>query len=369
MDTGTKISAIAHLILIGWVLFGAAFEPEPLPFEVHEVAVISSEDFAAMTTAPTTPDVTDQPAAPAAPDPVADAPDIAALPDTQPEQVQPEAAQEPEAEAVPEQIPQPPAAEPDVSLPAPDMAPPAPEAAPDPAPVQPEPPRPVERVAPQPVAPPPPDARPDQVERTEIAPDEGAETPQEPQEATAPDEATDRIVTEADEGRALAPAASPRPRTRPSRPQPTAATPTPTPAPAPDTRRAVNDALAEALGGSQTPPAPAAVPSGPPLTAGEKDALRVAVSNCWNVGSLSSAAQRTTVVVSVSMLQDGRPNTESIRMVSSSGGSGEDARQAFEAARRAIIRCGGDGYDLPADKYGQWQDIEMTFNPERMRIK
>ena len=51
------------------------------------------------------------------------------------------------------------------------------------------------------------------------------------------------------------------------------------------------------------------------------------------------------------------------------GGSAASAKQAFEAARRAIIRCGSSGYDLPEDKYGQWKEIEMTFNPERMRIK
>ena len=45
------------------------------------------------------------------------------------------------------------------------------------------------------------------------------------------------------------------------------------------------------------------------------------------------------------------------------------AQQAFEAARRAIIRCGVSGFDLPAEKYDQWQEIEMTFNPEQMRIK
>ena len=58
-----------------------------------------------------------------------------------------------------------------------------------------------------------------------------------------------------------------------------------------------------------------------------------------------------------------------IRMLSSTGGSGTAAKQAFEAARRAIIRCGAKGFQLPPEKYGQWRDIEMTFNPERMRIK
>jgi len=38
----------------------------------------------------------------------------------------------------------------------------------------------------------------------------------------------------------------------------------------------------------------------------------------------------------------------------------------FETARRAIIRCGADGFPLPVEKYGQWREIEMTFNPEGM---
>jgi hypothetical protein len=93
------------------------------------------------------------------------------------------------------------------------------------------------------------------------------------------------------------------------------------------------------------------------------------VQQCWNVGSLSTEALGTTVVVSVRMGEDGRPDNGSIRMDSFSGGGDAAARQAFEAARRAIIRCGANGFNLPADKYDQWRDIEMTFNPESMRIK
>jgi len=126
------------------------------------------------------------------------------------------------------------------------------------------------------------------------------------------------------------------------------------------------DALAAALGGGQES---RDRPSGPPLTSGEKDALRVAVQQCWNVGSLSSDALRTTVVVAVSMGEDGKPNNGSIRMLSASGGGDSAAKQAFEAARRAIIRCGSRGFNLPVEKYDSWRDIEMTFNPEKMRIK
>ncbi|MEO0665673.1 MAG: energy transducer TonB, partial [Pseudomonadota bacterium] len=63
------------------------------------------------------------------------------------------------------------------------------------------------------------------------------------------------------------------------------------------------------------------------------------------------------------------PVTNSIRLVSSSGGSAQAAQQAFEAGRRAIIRCGVDGFDLPPEKYEQWKEIEITFNPEQMRIR
>jgi len=42
---------------------------------------------------------------------------------------------------------------------------------------------------------------------------------------------------------------------------------------------------------------------------------------------------------------------------------------AAPVAARAIIRCGATGYDLPAEKFDQWDEIEMIFNPTNMRIK
>jgi peptidoglycan lytic transglycosylase G len=108
--------------------------------------------------------------------------------------------------------------------------------------------------------------------------------------------------------------------------------------------------------------------SGAQLSNGEKESLGVAVSSCWNVGSLSLEALQTTVSVSVAMNADGTPIVGSISLAASSGGSPGAARQAFEAARRAIIRCGAHGFDLPEDKFGQWQKLEMTFAPERMSV-
>lgn len=368
MNTGQVISGIGHAGLIGWVLFGGTFQSEPLPFEVTEVSVISTEAFEALMASGPAPDSATEVALPeqpeVAPDPVeTPTPDDTVATETPAPTVQPEAEVPPETPA-----PQP---EPEIADVSPEQPQPleqavlVPEIAPRPIP------RPSERVAPEAVAPPPEDVAPDAVEQQAVTEDKGADTPAEEQQATAPEEAATEIVTEA-ETPSNAPKTSPRPPSvRPSAPVRTAepATPAPetparqTPAPAP-TDEAVNDALREALGGGAED-----VPQGPPLTAGEKDALRVAVSSCWNVGSLSTEALGTTVVVVVDMTPDAKPVTSSIRLASSSGGSAAAANQAFEAARRAIIRCTRDGYGLPAEKYGQWKEIEMTFNPERMRIK
>ena len=364
MNTGQYISGAGHLALIGWALLGGVFTAEPLPFEVTEVTAISSQEYAALIAQQQSPDAVSDMVTPQAPDPEEDTPDIAASPDVAPEQVEPEAAEPVTPDDAPDVAELTPLPEAEVSDAPPEIQPPSEDFAaltPDLS-TRPQP-RQVDRVAPEPVAQPDPDVRIDDVDQSETTPDEAAETPREETDETAREEATTEIVTEADDPSDAAPTSSLRPKTRPQRTQP-AEQPTET---AQSNDSAVNDALAEALGdnGGETP----STPSGPPLTRGEKDALRVAVENCWNVGSLSSEALQTTVVVGVQMAKNGKPQTGSIRMLSSSGGSGAAAKQAFEAARRAIIRCGSSGFDLPREKYDRWREIEMTFNPDSMRIK
>ena len=250
--------------------------------------------------------------------------------------------------------------------------------------------RPADRVAPVPVEAPEQEVAIDDLVQPEVAADQGALSDTPEQEATAPEEASDRIVTEANESdRAepapaeitppetappvTAPIRSVRPKTRPQRAAPVeTATSPPPPAASAEAAEAprasaIEDALAAAIAGGADVAAPE--PAGPPLTNGERDALRVSVSKCWNVGSLSSDALKTTVEVAVSLERDGRPKAGTIRLVSSTGGSSGAAQQAYEAARRAIIRCGARGFQLPTEKFDHWRDIVMTFNPEKMRIK
>jgi hypothetical protein len=185
-------------------------------------------------------------------------------------------------------------------------------------------------------------------------PDADADQAVEDQSETAPEEATTEIITEAEQPAASAPSTSQRPRLRPRETAPRE----------PDTSSAVNAALAEALG----EPAASDAPSGPTLTVDEANVLRLAVQNCWVV-DVGSQAANVTVIVGMDMDLRGKTVPGSLRLVSSSGGEGVAVETAYQAARRAVLRCQKEGYDLPEDKYEQWKVIEMTFNPKNMRIR
>ncbi len=352
MQKSTYISAGGHALLLGFAMFGGVFDAEPLDLPTVDVSVISEAEFAALTQTSQPPDVV-----PDAPEP------ILSLPDSEPE---PEPVI-PEPEPTPVPRPDPP------QIVEPEPAPLPPEPAPEPDPLS-EPveeavvipgvapdtslrpkPRPADRVAPEAVAAPDPEVEIDNTAQEATQPDENAEQVVEEQLETAPEEAATEIVTEAEQPASSAPSSTQRPR---SRPRDTAATQ------APDTSSAVNAALAEALG----EPAATDVPTGPTLTAQETGALRLAVQSCWVV-DVGSQAANVTVVVGMSMDVSGKVIASSMRLVSSSGGEGSAVETAYQSARRAVLRCQKEGYDLPDDKYEQWKEIEMTFNPKDMRIR
>ncbi len=130
---------------------------------------------------------------------------------------------------------------------------------------------------------------------------------------------------------------------------------------------AIEAAVAAAAQGTDS--ASGAAPNGPPMTAGEIDGLRVAIKKCWNLSTVSSAAMQTTVTVQLRVLQDGTPDGASIRMTGFTGGSEATAKPLYEAAYRAIVRCGKDGFPLPADKYDTWKELELVFDPSGMRLR
>ncbi len=356
LDRGVQVSGAGHLALVVWILFGGLFSGSRAPSDVPvtEVSLLTGAEFARLSAAAEKP-------------------------------APPEPAAKPTPEPAPEPTPEPTPA----SLPPPAAPPPRPVDAPRVAPV---------------AAPKPPEAAiPDAVARPaeEAAPSPTPAPPKPPAAATAPKAATTEIVTEATrtaetprpDPDPLAPETSERPRARPApKPVEVAAaeppkadapkpeTPKPetqkpeTPKPAPDVSKdAVNDALAAALagtaddGGTETETAEAAPVAGPPMTQGEKAGLLAAVARCWNVGALTS--DTPTVVVAFDIDRGGVPEAATIRLAGATGGSDATAQQAYEVARRAIIRCGATGYPLPPEKYDTWKSVELTFNPEKMNLK
>lgn len=392
MDRAQILSGVGHLVLILWLLVGDWFwrPAETPPMEAVTVSMISETEFKAM-----------QDAAPKAEAP-AETPVVkpAKRPEVQaPEPVTPEL---PAAEPLPEP------AKPAEPAPAPEAPAEVPVSA-DPQPVEAPPPvAPVAEVAqpiPQPTADQKPKPRP--VPRIEAVPVEDTnDTPDVAETATpevtdqptpdaqivegekpaaSPEAATTETPTEdnvAEDAPQLAPTSSPRPQSRPEKPVETPATETA----AADTQ-ATEDADAAALeaallaAASEAPAEdaqPAAepdtggaldVPEGPPMSASEIEGLHVAINKCWNVATLSTEALNTTISIRVEMAENGKPDYGSITMTGYSGGSDASAQVAFEAARRAVTMCGKNGYDLDPAKYGQWNVLNMTFDPSGMRMR
>lgn len=378
---GTYTSGIAHVVLIAWLLLGWGLTSEPLPFEVTNVSVVSGEEYDQLVAATTPQPSTDTPVAPDAP-----ATDVAPVPDAPvveppPDQATPETPPPDTAEAPPPDAPPP--VEPPAQLieEAPTQPPqPLDQATPDPTlpqairPV----PRPIDRVAPEAVAPPPEDVAVADVVQEAVIPDEAA-TPAEviepPVEQAAPEEAATEIVTEAEQP-ASAPTTALRPPVRPERvvaaaepvvEEPAVVSAVEEATRAPDATAAEDAAVAAALEAALAGTAEPAAAEGPPMTGSERDAFRVAVSSCWNV-DVGSEAANVTVTVGFELGRDGVVVGD-VRRIGGSGGSDAAIQTAFGAARRAILRCQSDGFQLPEDKYDQWREVEMTFDPNGMRLR
>ncbi len=106
---------------------------------------------------------------------------------------------------------------------------------------------------------------------------------------------------------------------------------------------------------------PTATP--PRLTTEESEGLRLAIERCWivPVGIQNDSDLKVTLFVELD--RDGNVKGEP-RLIEPDSLATREIEHAFNAARRAVMRC--DPYDLPADKYEHWKNMEVVFNPERM---
>ena len=234
--------------------------------------------------------------------------------------------------------------------------------------------RPVQRVEPNPTPPPPEPLRPAEEPVPELAPSPEAvverpeETPAAPPEAapeTAAEAAPPATLALETAGRPLARRGNVAPRRsaqaeavlaavqqqRSPRQEATPATPPTEPTVTEPTEPTASSATS--------------LPVGPPLTGSEKDGLRLAVQRCWNVPAGLRDAQELKVTLAAELAANGEVINASIRLIEPAQAPDGRFQQAYEAGRRALIRCSPYG-DLPRDKYAQWRNIEVVFNPEGM---
>ena len=347
MQTGTKISGALHGSLVLATIFGGPLftSDSTQAIQVSEVSVISQSEFLALT----------------APVP---GPIVEAVPEDEPEiPVPPEET----LEAVP--VPEPE----------------------DPPQLQPETPPPVPVVEPEPV---PPEDVPDIEPPPEIVV-ATPEPPEEPEPVEIPDP-TDEIVAlpeepapEPDPEPEVEPEAIPEPEPEPvvvAQPDPVPPPPVVVPPPMPqiDTspepepevsedetiiaalqedmeqldsleQQAIQDALTRtraSLSGR--------------LTGEEEEGLKFAIRECWSVPIGIRNDSELKVTLGVELDRDGTVKGTP-RLIEPGAIESSEIEQAFNAARRAVMRC--QPYELPADKYEQWQRMEIVFNPERMVLR
>tara|TARA_B100000780_G_C20998179_1_gene399331 strand:- start:116 stop:736 length:621 start_codon:yes stop_codon:yes gene_type:complete len=98
-----------------------------------------------------------------------------------------------------------------------------------------------------------------------------------------------------------------------------------------------------------TPNLEAATPttaSGPPLTSGEKMVIMRLLSKCWT------------------------PDPGSIKMINSEGADSDGLKRALQIAKGAVLRCANKMRAiLPPEKYNQWREIEVRFDPSDMKSR
>ena len=372
MSPGTYISFTLHASLVGWVLFGGGFDRKPLELPVTEVSVISSEIFDIMlnNTVPivdTELEVTvAQPAIEDSQAPADPAFDVAPQRETQ--VLRPIASNDTMPQTLPDQ---PVRMEEVVVIPPTDLPTPEIEAdTPEPLKTSLVPkPRPALRIAPIAVAPLAPEMDISDITQDAFTPQVAPAEVIKEQTAKAPETATTEIITEAEkpsdavEVSRLAPPRSVRPQRRLK-----TNTPIDEATPVEAQIDPLAAALAEALSGSVSVPERqmnATEALAPQVIRG----IQLEISSCWNLGASSSASLFTTVVVGMELTIEGKPLAKSIHLVGYEGGDQLSAQRAFETAQRAIKECGAQGFKLPKDQYTVWQNMEITFNPEKMRMR
>src|SRR5882757_5338198 len=97
------------------------------------------------------------------------------------------------------------------------------------------------------------------------------------------------------------------------------------------------------------------------ITEDQKAGFKAHLRKCWKLpGSVTSATTR--VVLRVYLRRDGKLGAEPVLIEASAS---RDGPVVMQAAIRALKECQPYGF-LPADKYGEWKVLDLSFTPRDM---
>jgi outer membrane biosynthesis protein TonB len=102
------------------------------------------------------------------------------------------------------------------------------------------------------------------------------------------------------------------------------------------------------------------------MTMDLQDSLRSQIQQCWSPPVGAPHPEELVVEFELFLKPDGSVAQPPQLSAESQAAVSRDSftRAAAEAARRAIYTCAP--YKLPADRYTQWQDITLNFDPRQM---
>ncbi len=102
---------------------------------------------------------------------------------------------------------------------------------------------------------------------------------------------------------------------------------------------------------------------GDTLTATQVDLIRETIRPCWHFPAGLKDADKLVVDIKMELDHDGYVKTANVvdksRMASDPG-----FRTAAESALRAVLDPVCNPLPLPKDKYNEWKDLELSFNPK-----
>jgi hypothetical protein len=379
MSIGTYISVTMHASMVGWLLLNGNFESNPREISVTEVSLVSAEMFdIALNNTP--PEIEASIETAVAQPPVEEiAPKLSIKPDAPVMDREQPVMVSPQDDKTPPQISEQPEPLEDlvVILPSELISPTVSPTSPDVLEISLKPkPRQSNRITSKTVAPSEPEVDIGDFTRDAVSPQEMLSSEKKPQTATAPEASTSEIITEAEKPSklprvaVLAPEQSVRPKRRSIKIKLDKEQPKQTEQTIDPLAAALNEALTGSTNESESEASTESQKTViEALAPGTIRGMQLAISPCWNLGASSSAALSTTVVVGMELSIEGKPLASSIYLVGYEGGDDASAQRAFETAQRAINDCGAKGFELPADKYSAWKKVEITFNPERMRVR